>query len=118
MVREQRELLGQGGSDGRRHVEAGQRRAGACCRDSTERAGKLLEIERVATALVIQLVCCGVVDGLTEEITSLGPGQRTEGEPVHSAHAVRPFQRAGHSSRHLTWTNREREKDGRIWRPA
>ena len=71
-VREKRELLGQRGRNRGRHVEILGRERGSACRAlESERSGELLEIERVAAALLVESGCDGVVDRFAEQLPSL-----------------------------------------------
>ena len=66
-VREKRELLGQSGRNRGRHVEIpGRELTDACRALERERSGELLEIERVAAALLVESGCGGPVDRFTE----------------------------------------------------
>ncbi len=78
VIGEQREFLGQRG----RHVAREVARA-------PERARELLQVERVAAALVVD----GVGGAFAEQRAGLVAAQRRELEPVERARAVRAFER-------------------------
>ena len=94
-VREKRELLGQRGRNRGRHVEIPGRELGNACRAlKSERSGELLEIERVAAALLVESGCGGAVDRFTEELPSLVARQSADFDAEQCPRAVRSLERA------------------------
>ena len=78
-VREESELLGQRGGNRGRHVEIRRRELRNACRGlESERSGELLEIERVAAALLVESGCSGAVDRFTEELSRLAARQSAD----------------------------------------
>ena len=118
-VRQESELLGQRRSNRGRHVEIRARELGNTCRAlESERPGELLEIERVAAALLVESACGVVVDGFAEELLSLAARQSADFDAEQCPRAVCPLERGGEPLRRLTRTDSQRDEHGRGRRPA
>ncbi len=118
-VREKCDLLGQGGRDRGRHVEIPGRELGSACPAlESERSRELLEIERVAAALLVESGCGGAFDSVAEELTSLPARKRADFHAEQCPHAVRPLERGGDAFRRLTRPDSQGDEHGRRRRPA
>jgi len=118
-VRQESELLGQRGSDRRRHVEiCGREVRTACAALTSKRPGELLQIERVATALLEKRGHSGRVECLTEELAGLATRQRADLDANQCPDPLRPLERGGHAPRRLAGTDGQRDEHGRSRRPA
>ena len=114
IVRQEAELLAERGGNGRWHLDAGERDIG-CAVDpalTAERPRKLLEIERIAAALVIE-------NGglLTDELPSFERGQRTELDPCYRPRAIGTFNCGRKALRQLVWADGQDDEDARGRRP-
>jgi hypothetical protein len=67
----------------------------------------LLEIERIAPALLIQRADDWIVDGLADQLGRLAPRQRSQLDPVKHPIAVVAIERCRHRRRQLTRSRRE-----------
>ena len=118
-VREQSELLGQRGRNRGRHVEILGRELGTACRAlESERSRELLEIERVAAALLVESGRGGAFDRVAEKLPSLAARQRADFHAEQCPRAVRPLQRGGDALRRLTRSDSQRDEHGRGRRPS
>ena len=102
VVRKEGELFLQGGRDARRHLQISER--SACLLHSEyglagKRSTQLLEIERVAAAVVVQRGSCPFVDGVSEQLVGFGTCQRGD---LDAGERGRSRQRRGarRASRH------------------
>ena len=97
--REQRELLrSSAAATARGHADAAsRRRAGRRCRLAGPAGGpgELLEVERVAAALLVERVRERAVDVVAEQLARLLAPQRAELEPVSRPPRSRALERAG-----------------------
>ena len=115
-LREQRELLAQRGGDGRRDLdvaEADVRARGPARHRAPHRAGELLEVERVASALGVQRAGRRAVDRVAQELPGLVARQGAELDPGRRSVAVRPVERGGEVLRELPGAHREGEEHPR-----
>ena len=116
-VREQRELLGQcsgnGGRDAdrRRHL----RNAAPVRARALERARELLEIERVAAALLVQGLRLGSVDGSAEKVARLGAGQRAKLDARQCRGTLSALERGREALWHLPGSHGQDDEHGRSW---
>src|SRR5204862_4505253 len=114
IVGQESELLAERGGDGGRNVDAAERDPGCVPGPAVtpERPRKLLEIERIAAALLIE-------NGglLTNELPSFERGQRAELDLDHRSRAIGPFNCDRQALRHLVRTDGEDDEDSRGGRP-
>ncbi len=115
---EQRQLLGEGRGDRRRHLDVPDRRrrgSGRAEPRPVERARELLEVEGIAAALLVER---GRVDAAAEQLARLLQRQRLELEPREASGAVRALEGGRQALRALPRTDRHREEHGRRRRAA
>ena len=78
-IRQKGELLGQCAGDRGRDLEIGGRQVGGACGAlGRERPGELLQVERVATALLVEMPHARFVDSLPEELRGLAARQSAD----------------------------------------
>ncbi len=95
-IREQRELLGQRGGHGPRHLDPGHRDPAGGRRSipgATRRTGELLEIEGVAAGLLVERGRLGTVDPRAEQLACLLLGQGSQLQAGESAVAMGALER-------------------------
>ncbi len=114
-VGQQRELLGQRGGHRPRNLDAhqrevGDRRSGHGC--AIQRPDQLLEVERIAAGLLVELVGDGGVDALPQKLVCLSQRQRSELETDESAGSMCPLEGGRQTIRRLPGARGHREKDG------
>jgi len=85
---------------------------------SAERPGELLEVERVAAALLIHGRGLGGIERLAQELAHLSEAERAEHDPAKPTLAARPLERGGQPLRHLAGPHSQREHHRRSRRPA
>ncbi len=118
-VRQETELLAQRDSNRGRHVEIRRRELRNACRGlESERSGELLEIERVAAALLVESGCSGAVNRFTEELARLAACQSADLDATKGPRAVRSLERGGDALRRLARSDSEPDEHGRGRRPA
>ncbi len=66
-----------------------------------ERPGELLEVERVAAALLVEDGCVGGVDAFAEKLSRLGGRQSAELDPGQRRRTMRPLERGRKTLRRL-----------------
>ena len=84
----------------------------------SQRSGELLEIERVAAALLVESARGGVIDCFAEELASLVLRQSVHIYAEQRACALAAFQRRGHALRSLTRSDSQRQEHSGVRRAA
>ena len=83
-----------------------------------ERPRELLQIERVAAALIEESGCSGRADRLTEEFSGLAARQGADLDAHECAHPLRSLECGGDALRRLTGPDSQRDEHGRGRRPT
>ena len=114
-VRQQPELLGQCGDDGGRNpagVERDLEERGGGARCSILRARELLEVERIATAVLVERGGRGIVEAGSEKLPGLGQRQGPELVTREPSGPVRALEGGRKTAWRLAGPHRHREQDG------
>ena len=86
---------------------------------SSQHPGELLEVERVAPALLVERPYCrAVARRAAQQLVGLLGGERAQLHSCERPGAVRSLQRYGEALGHEAGSHREREEDGRRGRTA
>ena len=119
-VRQKSELLGERGSDRRRHVEIRGREVRTACACAHERAIGRAAADRTGCRRSPrrERLRRRVSNRFTEELAGLAARQRADLDADECPDALRPLERGGDALRRLTGTDSQRDEHGRGRRPA